>query len=119
MNLMDDLYSFESREGFLKPINTIWKNNGTIKSITEGYKADGIVRYKEVEVILVEACGAYGNNAMSKIQFDCHKGLYACLAMLRTIAIKYKHASTNTFYTQKVCKTLLMCYTLEYRHSRH
>ncbi|KAI8637326.1 hypothetical protein BD408DRAFT_318984, partial [Parasitella parasitica] len=61
------------------------------------YKADGIVRYKDLEIMLVEACGAYGNVAMSKIQFDLHKGLYACFTMLRTIAVKYKYASLDSF----------------------
>ncbi|KAF1802940.1 hypothetical protein FB192DRAFT_1071138 [Mucor lusitanicus] len=46
-----------------------------------------------MEIMLVEACGVYGNTAMFKIQFDRHKGLYACLAMLRTIALKYKYTS--------------------------
>lgn len=102
MNLMDGLYVYESREAFLKSINTIWKNNGTIKSTSEGYKADGIVRHKELEIMLVEACSVYGNGAMSKIQFDRHKGLYACLAMLRTIAVKYKYASLNTFENLRI-----------------
>ncbi|KAG2236168.1 hypothetical protein INT48_003787 [Thamnidium elegans] len=87
---------------FLKCINNIWKNNGTIRSTSEGFKADGIVRHKESEIMLVETCGVYGNVAMLKIQFDRHKGLYACLAMLCTIVVKFKYASLSTFNNIKI-----------------
>jgi hypothetical protein len=98
INMMGELYTYESRECFLKSINTIWKNSGT----SEGFNADGIVQYKDLEIVLVEACGVYGNVAMSKIQFDRHKGLCACLAMLRTIAVKYKYASLPTFQNLRI-----------------
>lgn len=100
--MMGELYTYESRECFLKSINTIWKKSGIIRSISEGFKADGIVRYNGLEIMLVEACGVYGNVAMSKIQFDRHKGLYACLAMLKTIAVKYKYASLPTFQNLRI-----------------
>lgn len=102
VNMMGELYTYESRECFLKSINTIWKKSGIIRSISEGFKADGIVRYNGLEIMLVEACGVYGNVAMSKIQFDRHKGLYACLAMLKTIAVKYKYASLPTFQNLRI-----------------
>ncbi|CEP15427.1 hypothetical protein [Parasitella parasitica] len=102
VNTMGELYTYESRECFLKSINTIWKNSGIIRSTSEGFKADGIVRYKDLEIMLVEVCGVYGNVAMSKTQFDRHKGLYACLAMLRTIAVKYKSASLATFQNLQI-----------------
>lgn len=102
VTMMGSLYSYESRECFLKSISTIWKNSGIIRSTSKGFKADGIVRYKDLEVMLVEACGVYGNVSMSKIQFDRHKGLYACLAMLRTIAVKYKYASLSTFQSLQI-----------------
>jgi hypothetical protein len=102
VTIMGSLYSYESRECFLKSINTIWKNSGIIRSTSEGFKADGIARYKDLEIMLVEACGVYGNVSMSKIQFDRHKGIYACLAMLRTIAVKYKYASLSTLQSLQI-----------------
>jgi hypothetical protein len=88
---------YESREAFLNSINDIWKEKRIIKSKSEGYKADGIVRYRDMEIMIVEACGQYGNLLMSKIQFDRHKGLYGALSMLRTIALKFRYASLLTF----------------------
>lgn len=82
MNPLDDLYSYESREAFLKSINTIWKNNGTIKSITEGYKADGIVRYKQVEVMLVEACGACQKYNLIVTKVSMH--VWLCCILLQS-----------------------------------
>jgi hypothetical protein len=102
IGMMKEMYTYESRESFLQSINTIWKNTGVIRSVSEGFKADGIVRYKDMEIMLVETCGVYGNSAMSKIQFDRHKGLYACLAMLRTLAIKYKYASISNFQDVRI-----------------
>ncbi|KAI8091796.1 hypothetical protein BDF21DRAFT_410228 [Thamnidium elegans] len=75
--------------------------------------------------MLVETCGVYGNVAMLKIQFDRHKGLYACLAMLCTIVVKFKYASLSTFNNIKIIFlhskgniyiTLIMHYTTEYRY---
>ncbi|KAI8878847.1 hypothetical protein K501DRAFT_194939, partial [Backusella circina FSU 941] len=54
------------------------------------------------ELMLIEVCGIYGTTAMPKIQFDRHNGLYACLAMLRTVAIKYKYASLATFQNLRI-----------------
>lgn len=43
---LSELYAYESKECFLKSINSIWKNSGVIRSTSEGFKADGIVRYR-------------------------------------------------------------------------
>jgi hypothetical protein len=74
MKNLDKGLKYESREAFLNAINSIWKAKRVIKSKSEGYKADGIIRYREMEIMIVEACGHYGNLLMSKIQFDRQKG---------------------------------------------
>jgi hypothetical protein len=91
------MLAYESREAFLNSINDIWKAKRVIKSKSEGYKADGIVRYDDMEIMIMEACGGFGNMLASKIQFDRHKGLYGCLAMLRCFSLKYKYGSLSTF----------------------
>jgi hypothetical protein len=81
------MLAYESREAFLNSINDIWKSKKIIKSKLEGYKADGIVRYNNMEIMIMEACDGFGNMLASKIQFDLHKGLYECLAMLGILDI--------------------------------
>ncbi|KAF1797067.1 hypothetical protein FB192DRAFT_1402009 [Mucor lusitanicus] len=64
------------------------------------YKADGIIRlaaYKDLEVLVLETAGAFGVDENEKSTFDNSKGMFALLAMLKTIADQYKHASIEEF----------------------
>ncbi|KAI7876468.1 uncharacterized protein EV154DRAFT_540307 [Mucor mucedo] len=60
------------------------------------YKADGIIRLAELEdleVLILETAGAFNVEDHGKTAFDNSKGIFALLAMLKTIADHYKHAS--------------------------
>lgn len=60
------------------------------------YKADGIVRTdNDLEVMLVETAGAFNKDNPVKTSFDNSKGMFALLAMLKTIADKYPYASND------------------------
>ncbi|KAG1050841.1 hypothetical protein G6F43_006907 [Rhizopus delemar] len=69
------------------------------------YKADGIIRleaYKDLEVLILETAGAFGHEDHAKTAFDNSKGMFALLAMLKTIADRYKHASVEEFSKLKL-----------------
>ena len=66
-------------------LNLSWKpkyNNALFK----------LFEYNQLEILLLETSGAYGNNNATKIDFDNHKGMYGLLAMLKEIASTYKFA---------------------------
>ncbi|OBZ88209.1 hypothetical protein A0J61_03740 [Choanephora cucurbitarum] len=67
------------------------------------YKADGIVRINDdLELILVETAGPFRKEDACKTAFDNSKGMFALLAMLKTIADKYYFASCQSFKKLKV-----------------
>ncbi|KAI7898051.1 uncharacterized protein BX663DRAFT_582987 [Cokeromyces recurvatus] len=69
------------------------------------YKADGIIfsnRYSDLEILLTEVSNSYKSKDNGKVSFDHHKAMFGMLSMLRTIAMKYKHASFNTFKKVKI-----------------
>lgn len=67
------------------------------------YKADGIVCDKYgLELMLLETAGAFKNNDSVKAAFDNSKGMFALLAMLKTIADKYGLASFKSFKKLKL-----------------
>lgn len=62
------------------------------------YKADGVVcSENDLDLVLLETAGAFKKNDPSKIAFDNSKGMFALLAMLKTIADKYTFASRGSF----------------------
>ncbi|KAI8363881.1 hypothetical protein BD560DRAFT_176687 [Blakeslea trispora] len=62
------------------------------------YKADGIVRIKnDLEMMIVETAGAFMKDDACKTDFDNSKGIFALLAMLKTVADKYYYASCLSF----------------------
>ncbi|CAO3614869.1 unnamed protein product [Mucor hiemalis] len=67
------------------------------------YKADGIVRViDDLEVMLVETAGAFAKYNAAKTSFNNSKGMFALLAMLKTLADKYALASTASFKKVKL-----------------
>ncbi|KAG1084253.1 hypothetical protein G6F42_021868 [Rhizopus arrhizus] len=62
------------------------------------YKADGIIRLAE----LGETAGAFGHGDHAKTSFDNSKGMFALLAMLKTVADYYKYASVEEFRKLKL-----------------
>ncbi|KAI7893761.1 uncharacterized protein EV154DRAFT_416394, partial [Mucor mucedo] len=69
------------------------------------YKADGIIRLAELEdleVLILETAGAFNVEDHGKTAFDNSKGMFALLAMLKTIADHYKHASVEEFKKLKL-----------------
>ncbi|KAG1495164.1 hypothetical protein G6F47_009136 [Rhizopus delemar] len=69
------------------------------------YKADGIIRLAELgdlEVLVLETAGAFGNDDHAKESFDNSKGMFALLAMLETVAGHYKFAPIEEFRKLKL-----------------
>lgn len=69
------------------------------------YKADGIIRLAElgdIEVLVLETANALGHDDHAKTSFDNSKGMFALLAMLKTVADHYKYASVEEFRKLKL-----------------
>ncbi|KAL9555865.1 hypothetical protein MBANPS3_002147 [Mucor bainieri] len=64
------------------------------------YKADG--NLDDFEVLILETAGPFSAEDNEKISFDNSKGMFALLAMLKTIADKYKYASVEDFKKVKL-----------------
>ncbi|ORE02726.1 hypothetical protein BCV72DRAFT_317094, partial [Rhizopus microsporus var. microsporus] len=68
------------------------------------YNADGIICLAELgdlEALVLETAGAFDHGNHAKIAFDNSKGMFSLLAMLKTVADKYKHASADEFRPSK------------------
>ncbi|KAI9334057.1 hypothetical protein BD770DRAFT_432311 [Pilaira anomala] len=68
-------------------------------------KADGVIHLagnEDLEVFVLETAGAFGMNDQAKVSFDNSKGMFALLAMLKTVADKYNHASVEEFSKLKL-----------------
>lgn len=61
-----------------------------------------LFEYNELEVLLLETSGCYGNTNVTKIDFDNHKAMNGMLAMLEDNATLYQFASIEHFYDLKV-----------------
>ncbi|KAI9325703.1 hypothetical protein BD770DRAFT_334837, partial [Pilaira anomala] len=69
------------------------------------YKADGVIHLagnKDLEVLVLETAGAFGMNDQAKVSFDNSKGMFAFLAMLKTVADRYSYASVEDFRKLKL-----------------
>ncbi|KAI7903809.1 uncharacterized protein BX663DRAFT_530525 [Cokeromyces recurvatus] len=69
------------------------------------YRADGVLRlakFSDLEVLVLETAGAFGYNDKAKIAFDNSKGMFALLAMLKTVADTFKYASADEFRKLKL-----------------
>lgn len=69
------------------------------------YKADGIIRLSklnDLEVLLLETAGSFQSKDERKISFDNIKGMFALLAMVKSIADYFSHASVDTFAKLKL-----------------
>ncbi|GAN09414.1 hypothetical protein MAM1_0266d08941 [Mucor ambiguus] len=66
----------------------------------KSYKADGVIRsskMNDLEVLLIETAGSFQSKDEYKISFDNIKGMFALLAMAKSIADYFSHASVETF----------------------
>jgi hypothetical protein len=95
---------FVPGEEELKAMITQLTNMGSRadKSVDKGqiYRANGVIRLAAVEnleIVVLKTAGPFGIENNSKITFDNSKGMFALLAMLRTIADMYKHALAKNF----------------------
>jgi hypothetical protein len=69
------------------------------------YKADGVVRideFDDLEVLVLETAGPFGNDDHAKISFDNSKEMFALLAVLKKITDIYKYASVDEFRKLKL-----------------
>ncbi|KAI8144736.1 hypothetical protein BJV82DRAFT_57723 [Fennellomyces sp. T-0311] len=72
------------------------------------YKADGILRCKDpknghnMELALLETSKAYDAASPTKFNYDFHKGMYGSVAMLKTIADRFRYASFKVFSRLKL-----------------
>jgi hypothetical protein len=99
--LNEELY-YENREASLLSINNVLKRRGLIKDNSEGYKADGILKYHDDEILLLKLCGAFKSTSRAKLQFGRHKEMYGVLGMLKYISEKHCYASLDNFSKLKI-----------------
>lgn len=69
------------------------------------YKADGVIHlagHEDLEVLVLEKAGAFDHDDHAKMCFDNSKGMFALLAMLKTVADLYKYASVEEFSKLKL-----------------
>ncbi|PHZ17125.1 uncharacterized protein RHIMIDRAFT_253084 [Rhizopus microsporus ATCC 52813] len=69
------------------------------------YKSDGLIKLfglKNIELLLLETSGYFDNKEKIKLNFDHHKGMFGCLAMLKSIADEFEYASIDKFKRVKV-----------------
>lgn len=95
---------FDGEEELLSMTEQL-KNKGSFADHRFIYKADGVVRLQEAhnwEICLVEVSGVYLNQDTRKIYYDHHKANYGCLAVIKTIADRFKYASIEVFEDLKV-----------------
>lgn len=94
--------TFNTAKTTLKVMSNYFRDNNMIKNSRESYKTDGTLVFKNLEILLTESSGPFLNQLRSKYNFDLHKGIFGCLAMLKLIADKYEYASLNTSELLKV-----------------
>lgn len=68
------------------------------------YNADGIIRMSNSsrEPLLVEVSSAYSEAGKDKAAFDHYKAMFGLLAVLRSIACRYRHGGMEAFKRIKV-----------------
>jgi hypothetical protein len=69
------------------------------------YKADGVIRLHELfdlEILLLETSDCFQNKDERKISFDNVKGMFALLAMIKTVADRFSYASAESFQKIKL-----------------
>lgn len=69
------------------------------------YNADGIIRLRglfDLEILLLETAGCFLNKDERKISFDNVKGVFALLAMIKTVADRFSYASVELFKKLKL-----------------
>lgn len=69
------------------------------------YKADGVIRLQSMdylEILVLETAGSFAKKDDRKVAFDNAKGMFALLAMLKTIADRYRYGTVDTFQQLKL-----------------
>lgn len=69
------------------------------------YHADGVIRLRELfdlEILLLETSGCFQNKDERKISFDNIKGMFALLAMMKTVADRFSYAPVGLFQRLKL-----------------
>lgn len=70
------------------------------------YKADGIIKAmlerSELEILILETSNALDATTPTKRAFDFHKAMFGAVAMLKSIADKYKYADFSVFSALKI-----------------
>lgn len=91
-----------------EPLRAMAEQLTMINSKTDSrkqYKADGVIRaskLNDLEVLLLETAGSFKCKDERKISFDNIKGMFALLAMAKSIADDFSHASVETFAQLKL-----------------
>ncbi|KAI9258720.1 hypothetical protein EDC94DRAFT_521452, partial [Helicostylum pulchrum] len=96
---------FISGEEELKAMTVQLKKTGQKVDYRRIYKADGVIRVqkmKYLEILLVETAGSFAKKDDRKLGFDNAKGMFALLAMLKTIADQYFYGTVETFQKIKL-----------------
>ncbi|GAA5804700.1 hypothetical protein HPULCUR_010203 [Helicostylum pulchrum] len=91
-----------------EPSNAMHEQLVKLKSKVDhrkAYNADGVIRFNsflDFEILLLETSDHFKNTDERKISFDNNKGLYALLAMIKTVADKFDFASADLFKKLKL-----------------
>lgn len=96
---------FKTGETYLKAMTMQLKAMELHKDDKSQYKADGLIilySIEKLELVLLETSSQFGNTDLSKINYDHHKGLFGCLAMLKTVAEEFYLGSLELFQRIKV-----------------
>lgn len=96
---------FVKGQPVLESMTSQLRLQGVFVDMKSQYKSDGLLKLfglKEIEVLLVEVSGCFGNTDTSKLRFDHHKGMFGVVAMLKSIADHYSYASIESFENVKV-----------------
>jgi hypothetical protein len=88
--------TFFPAEAPLRSMLKYLKNQDSTQTEREAYKADGIFEFDGIEICVNEISGPFNNTSRKKYQFDFHKAMYGCMAMLWNIVQKFKFASMST-----------------------
>ncbi|CAO3666788.1 unnamed protein product [Rhizopus stolonifer] len=96
---------FESGQPHLNCMNSQLKANGIHFDEKSFYKSDGLIRVygiKQLELLVLETSGHFGNTGKVKVNFDHHKGMFGLLAMLKCIVDEFHFAAVEIFCKVKV-----------------
>lgn len=72
-------------------------NLQSFNTLDDNYKADGILKFDTIEVLLLETSGPYNCNDEPRSAYDHIKCVFGLLSMFKTVISKYPFATAQEF----------------------